>query len=90
MRLSVKAGERDLASARELIGGLELPHGVFDFKIEPGRDEDGDPILWVLFKVGDHDRGDIAWVRDYTPFLKDVRRQLYGVLEEYRPVVGLT
>lgn len=76
MSLSAKAIEREIDAVRDAARSVNHPERIMDVTIRQGQDEDDDPIIWVLFDVGDRDRRDMAWVCDYTPFLNSVRRKL--------------
>ncbi len=90
MAMSAKAMEREVEAVRSAVAELDLPDGISEPVIRPGEDQDGDPIVWVLFGVQERGKRGFEAVKGYSPFLKSVRRKLYDVVEEIRPVVSLT
>ncbi len=90
MAMSTKAMEREVEAVKTAVAEFDLPDGIGEPVIRPGEDQDGDPIVWVLFAVQERGKRGFEAVKGYSSFLKSVRRKLHDVVEEIRPVVSLT
>ena len=57
-RVAMNLAKREAKAAEDAVRAHRLPQGIRGFSVEPGMDEDGDPVMWVWFDAEDPNRPD--------------------------------
>ena len=88
-RVAMTIGRLEAKTAEDVVSAHHLPQGIRSFTVEPGQDEDGDPVMWVWFNAKDPNLRDRERVARFVAFMNEVRDDIFAKLEEYRPHVGV-
>ncbi len=90
MSLSYRLTDEDMRRVEEAVRRHPLPPFVTGFDVEYGDDHDGDPALWVLFKLKEGGVPITPRIEEIRPqidemnrLVSDVRSDLVGIVPDH-------